>query len=365
MLHDFVTAHADEVIARARDKVTHRGSPPVSPGELENGLPLFLRQLSETLRCEATATPCPADALAASAALHGGELMALGFTASQVVHDYGDLCQAITELALEHQAPIGTDEFHTLNRCLDTAIAEAVTEHARLTAERTGTDEIERLGQVAHELRNLLSTALLAFQTLKHGAVAINGSTGMVLGRSLVGLRDVIDSTLTEVRLGSGTSRRERLSVAGFVDEVAVVANLHAEYRNIHFLIEPVDRDLAVNADPQMLASAVTNLLTNAFKYTRPGGRVVLSVNQERQRVMINVEDECGGIPDSPTDRFQPFGERRGRDRTGLGLGLSIARKAVKAHGGEIHIRNIPGTGCIFTIEVPAAEQLSQPPAVL
>jgi len=120
-----------------------------------------------------------------------------------------------------------------------------------------------------------------------------------------------------------------------------------------------------VNADPQLLASAVTNLLNNAFTYTHAGGRVVLRVNHEHERVMIEVEDQCGGIPDSAADRFQPFGERRGRDRTGLGLGLSIARKAVEAHGGDIHIRNIPGTGCVFTIEIPVAEAVGRQPAVL
>ena len=60
-----------------------------------------------------------------------------GFNISQVVHDYGDICQAITEVAVEQNVPITTEEFHTLNRCLDTAIAEAVTEHARITAEST------------------------------------------------------------------------------------------------------------------------------------------------------------------------------------------------------------------------------------
>jgi signal transduction histidine kinase len=365
MLHEFVTAHSDEIIARAKEKVGHRRWPPVSAHELENGLPVFLTQLSETLRCEASATPFSGEAMGATAARHGGDLLALGFNVSQVVHDYGDICQAITELALEQHAPIGIEEFHILNRCLDTAIAEAVTEHARLTALRTGAEEVERLGQVAHELRNLLNTGLLAFQTLKHGAVAINGSTGMVLGRSLVGLRDLIDSTLTEVRLGAGLHRRQRLAVAEFVDEIAVAANLHAEYRDIRFLVERVDRELAVNADPQLLASAVTNLLNNAFKYTHAGGRVVLRVNYDNERVMIAVEDQCGGIADFPVDRFQPFGERRGRDRTGLGLGLSIARKAVKAHGGEIHIHNIPGTGCVFTIEVPVAEEASRLPAAL
>lgn len=363
MLHDFVTAHGDAIIARAREKVGHR-RPPASADEIENGLPVFLAQLSETLRYETTATPFSADAIGATAARHGRDLLAVGFSVSQVVHDYGDICQAITELALERNAPIAVDEFHTLNRCLDTAIAEAVTEHARLMAERSGTEETERLGQVAHELRNLLNTALLAFQTLKQGTVAINGSTGMVLGRSLVGLRDMIDRTLTEVRLGAGVQRRERVGVAEFVDEIAVLANLHAECRDIRFDVERVDRELTVDMDPQLLASAVTNLLDNAFKYTLPGGHVVLRVTHEQNRVRIEVEDECGGFAGSAVDRFQPFAERRGRDRTGLGLGLSIARKAVKAHGGDIHIHNVPGIGCIFTIDVPVADA-ARPSAAL
>ena len=69
--------------------------------------------------------------------------------------------------------------------------------------------------------------------------------------------------------------------------------------------------------------------------------------------MLIEVEDECGGIPECASDPFKPFVERRGGDRKGLGLGLSIARKAVKAHGGDIHIRNMPGTGCVFVVEIP------------
>ena len=103
------------------------------------------------------------------------------------------------------------------------------------------------------------------------------------------------------------------------------------------------------------------NLLINAFKYTRPGGRVVLRAPQRGERVHIEVEDECGGIPDTEGDPFRPFAERRGRNRTGLGLGLSIARKAVRAHGGDIHIHNKPGQGCVFTIEVPLASDTVAP----
>ena len=321
-------------------------------------LPLFLTQLSETLRSESTGTPHSARAIGSAATRHGRELMALGFTVSQVVHDYGDICQAVTELAMEQNAPITTDEFKTLNRCLDTATAEAVTEHARITAESRSTEESERSGHVAHETRDLLNTALLAYQTLKGGTVAINGSTGAVLGRSLMGLRDLVESTLCEIRIEANQQRRERVSVTPCLNDIANAGGLHAESRGLQFAIELGDPGWAVTADPQVLASAVTNLLNNAFKYTPTGGRVVLRARtNEEARLLIEVEDECGGIPASEGDPFQTFGQRRGGDRTGLGLGLSIARKAVRAHGGDIHIRNIPGTGCVFAIDVPLAEE--------
>ena len=139
MLYEFITTYRDPIIARAREKLTDRPWPLVSTSELEHGVPLFLTQLSETLRWETTPTPFSQDVIGASAVQHGRELRALGFNISQVVHDYGDICQAITEVAVEQHLPITTEEFHTLNRCLDTAIAEAVTEHARITAESRST----------------------------------------------------------------------------------------------------------------------------------------------------------------------------------------------------------------------------------
>jgi signal transduction histidine kinase len=355
VLHQFVTNHRDEIIARMREKVADRGGPSAPSSDAENGVSAFLTQLSATLRLENTATPFSASAIGDTAARHGRDLLALGFNVSQVVHDYGDVCQAITELALEQGAPIGVEEFHILNRCLDTAIAEAVTEHARVTAQRTGAETTERSGHVAHEIRNSLNTALLAFQILRHGAVAINGSTGMVLGRSLMELRDLVDSALSDARLEAGIERRERLAVSEFLDEIAVAARLHAEYRGIHLSVAPAPKEWTVSADPQILASAVMNLLNNAFKYTAPGGRVGLRARAEDGRVHLEVEDECGGITDSTRDLFQAFGERRGSDRSGLGLGLSIARKAVHAHGGRIHVRNMPGRGCVFVVDVPLA----------
>lgn len=200
MLHEFIALHRDEILARTRDRVQSRPWPSVSKRELEYGVPLFLTQLTETLRLEATATPFSSDAIGATASQHGAEMLAAGFNVSQVIHDYGDICQAITEVALERQAAITVEEFHTLNRCLDTAMAEAVTEHARLVLQKRSEEEVQRLGQSAHELRDLLNTGLLAFHALKRGPVSINGSTGAVLGRSLTSL--VASSTAHSQRSG-------------------------------------------------------------------------------------------------------------------------------------------------------------------
>ncbi|HTM33911.1 MAG TPA: ATP-binding protein [Vicinamibacterales bacterium] len=160
---------------------------------------------------------------------------------------------------------------------------------------------------------------------------------------------------MSEVRLEAGKQRRARLSVVTFIDEIAASGMLHSEYRHIQFAVDAVDPALAIDADPQLLASAVMNLLHNAFKNTPPGGRVVLRARAEHGRLLIETDDECGGIPQSKSDLFQQFGDRRGSDRSGLGLGLSIARKAVRAHGGEISTRNLPGKGCVFIIDIPIA----------
>jgi signal transduction histidine kinase len=80
---------------------------------------------------------------------------------------------------------------------------------------------------------------------------------------------------------------------------------------------------------------------------------VKLRASTRSERVLIEVEDQCGGLPAGATESLlQPF-VQRGRNRTGLGLGLSICRKAVTMMAGELHIRDLPGAGCVFTIDLP------------
>jgi signal transduction histidine kinase len=351
VFRESLTANRAEIIARTRAKVAARAAPRATDEELEHGVPLFLDQLVETLTV--SPTPSDAQAIGGSAARHGGDLLKRGFTLAQVVHDYGGVCQAVTELADETKASITAAEFHTFNRCLDDAIAQAVTEYARLRERTIGDEGTERLGFLAHELRNSLATATMAFESLRTGNVGIGGSTSALLGRSLRRLSTLIDASLAHVRLESGTISPERIEVREFVEEVEVGASMEANARQLTLAVTRVETGVAVEADRQLLAAAVANLLQNAYKFCRSGGRVSLKTSSTEDRVLIEVEDECGGLPPGTADElFRPF-EQRSSNRTGLGLGLSIARKSIAACGGTIRVQNLPAVGCLFTIDLP------------
>jgi signal transduction histidine kinase len=367
LLHEFLTRHHDEIVDAARARLLARTAPRATEAELRDGIPLFLRQLEAILRREQDTPERPAGSaevgapseMGESASRRGGELRHAGFSIAQVVQGYGDICQAITQLSDELQAPITADEFRTLNRCLDEVIAEAVTEFARQRDRSVASENTERLGVFAHELRNLLNNAVLAYEALKTGTVGIASNTGMMLGRSLIGLRNLIDRSLAEVRIEAGTNLRERVPLAEFMEEVELAATIEASAHDHDLAVHPVDRRVAIDVDRQLLGAALGNLLQNAFKFTRPHGRVVLRTDTATlpDRVLIEVEDECGGLPSGFADNlFQPF-RQRGADRSGLGLGLIIARQGVEANGGALRVSDLPGKGCVFTVDIPRAHQ--------
>jgi len=339
--------------------------------DLDHGIPRFLDQLIHTLQIEQTPDRArslrisgpsgggpAASEIAVTAALHGRELSAHGFTVDQVVHDYGDLCQAITDLATDRGVQIKIDEFRTLNRCLDNGIADAVTEYVfqrdSLLENRNVQALNEQLGFLAHELRNLLHTATLAVMAIKAGNVGTTGATGALLDRSLIGMRNVIDRSLAGVRLTAGMpSRAQLISLADFIADVKISASLEAQTRQCQFIVGEVDRDLALDVDREILMSAVGNLLQNAFKFTHRHTEVRLTAYAAADRIRIDVEDHCGGLPPgAAAEMFLPF-KQSGEDRSGLGLGLAICRRGVEANNGTLRVHDIPNTGCVFTIELP------------
>jgi signal transduction histidine kinase len=290
--------------------------------------------------------------------VHGKELWELGYTIDQVVHDYGDLCQAITDLATERDAPFSVNAFRTLNRCLDNAIANAVSgfseQRDMILARRQAAEVNERIGLVAHDLRNSLDTAMLATKALEAGSLPVSGATGNVLKRGLATLKSLIEQMIAEVRVqSSAPADGGSFSLAAFIAEAQQGAALSAKERGCLFNVSTVDPELLIGGDRDHLHSALANLLQNAFKFTQPHSEVGLTAHGVGDRVLIDVFDHCGGLPDGALERmFSPFTQRHD-DKSGLGLGLSIARHNVEADAGILSVRNYAGKGCVFTMNLP------------
>ncbi|HWH39846.1 MAG TPA: HAMP domain-containing sensor histidine kinase [Usitatibacter sp.] len=364
MLREFIESNRAELINRCRARVSARRAPRATPFELEHGIPTFIDQLAGMLPGSGMA-PVATDVLMDLAAVkHGGELLKGKFPIDQVVHDYGDLCQAITELAQERGAPITVPEFSVLNLLLDNAIAAAVGEWSRGSEASLGrlhaTEMNERLGMLGHEMRNKLNTAILALAAIRSGGVGFGGGTAAALDRSLLGMRDLIDRSLSEVRLRASNAAplvAEPIEISSFLHEMQVAAALEASSLGCELTVLPIDHGVMVFADRQILAGAVANLLQNAFKFGREGGHVILRARTAAGRVLIEVQDECGGLPTGSREIiFKPF-EQAGRNRAGVGLGLAISRKGVEADGGTLSVRDLPGEGCVFVIDLPEMDK--------
>jgi signal transduction histidine kinase len=361
VLHHFIVDNRELILARMRERAREAGTK-WTDEKLRHGLPLFLTQLAEAL--DPASSPEVQKAFGAltgseqivqSGALHGQDLLRNGFSVAEVVHGYGDICPIVTELASETKAVISAEDFHIFNRCLDNAIAGAVTAYGAERENSLSEQGSERLGSLMHELRNLLQMAALSFEVLKKGQVGIGGSTGALHARSLSSLRALVDRSLAEVRLESGTPSIVPTSMHEFMSETAVGANLLADGYGVPLTITALAADVEVAIDGQLLGSAITNLLQNAFKFTRTGGKVSLVSRATETRALIEVWDECGGLPPGKAEElFRPF-TQASSNRSGLGLGLGIAMKAVRANSGELSVRNIAGHGCVFMIDLPRA----------
>ncbi len=369
MLHEFLAENRADLIERCRAKVALRPVPPQLPIAMEHGIPKFLEQLIDALRSDAQWAASgprqkarrprlhPTD-ISASATQHGSELLREGYTVDQVVHDYGDLCQAITELAVERHQLLDADEFRTLNGCLDDAIADAVTEYGRQQGVNLASENLAmsgRLAFLAHEMRNCLNAAWLSYTAIKGGHVGLKGATAEVLDRNLLCLRNLIDRPLVDARLAAATSPRlYPVAMDRFVHDVQLTANMDARAKGCEFSVEPVEPGLAVKIDQPMLYAVVSNLLQNAFQFTQPHTHVTLRTFTEGESVRIEIEDECGGLPQSVVEWFaHPADEALSPENSGAPHGLSLARRAVGSLGGELLVRNRPGVGCAISVVLP------------
>jgi hypothetical protein len=292
------------------------------------------------------------------AARHGMELSQRGLSVENVVQDYGDLCQIITDVAFERGAPIQVREFRALNRCLDLGIASAMTEFSALRlarSEAAGADRLhEGMSVLAHEVRNLVLTARLAARIIKRESADSAESSLNVLERALTGLQTLVDRSLADLQHAAlPVPRLQALRLADFFADLEAAGLLESQMRGCTLKVDHVDDSICLLVDRNLLFAAVWNLLQNAFKFTAHNTVVTLHASAAAGRVRIEVHDHCGGLlPGVAESLFQPF-VQHGADRSGLGLGLTICNRIVTASGGQLSVRDIPGSGCVFAIDLP------------
>ncbi len=346
-LSDFIAANRDAIVTGARSRVSMRGAPRPTHEELDRGIPLFVDQLADAVRT----TDGSHAAMDAGAIRHGAELLRAGFTVAQVVQDYGDVCQAITQLAVEQDSQIGAGDFQRLNKCLDNAIAEAVSEYTRLRDHARG-ESTERLEEIAHGFRNHVAAAMLTHSVLREGRVGLGGSTATLLDRSLRDLESLTTQFLVEVRLRSGVLQRERINLRALLEELEAQAATRATARGQHLTVTLVPGSIEMDSDLLLLAGVLRGLLGNGIESTPKGGNVSLRTRIETGDVIFEMEDHRGRLPPGDPERVLARWLAPDSLHHRGPVELELIGRSVRMLGGELSLANAGAKGCLMTLRV-------------
>jgi signal transduction histidine kinase len=348
-LHVFMSSHRDELLescqSRLRASVTQSQT-------LNDDVRAFFDEVYRAMKrdsgCTQSQSPLPGKS--AIAARIGLQPRSLGIEPGKVPAIFAVIADAIGEVGARYDLAIGAEEYRTFQRCIDAGVAASIENFWASEQELHKQHITESFGYFAHEIRTALGNAALAFKLLRTGAVQIGGPTGDVLARNLGRSEALVARALGSVRLEAGASLELRpLRVARILREVQASA---IPERAISVALE-VDESIHVAADEMLLGSAISNLLHNALEFSCSGARVTLRCQSDDSGVVIEVEDECGGLPDGyGADLFRPF-VKNTESPNKLGLGLAITKRAIEAMGGSVGIRNQPGHGCTFSLCIP------------
>jgi signal transduction histidine kinase len=354
-LHEIIRRRRARIVERWRTHTARGVAGDSMPSrELIDTLPVFLDRLADVLEQAAASGVHPGPELDQVAAGHGIQRMHLGFNPSEVAREYGIVRDAIIEESLEERYTPQFDEIWAMAKALAHSLGTALSSYMTEREEERDRLAAEHLAFLAHELRNPLHAARIALQLLGKSDESRRPALVGIIERSVHAALHRLDNTIAGVRLQAHPqARRERVDPAELLADAREDARGIAQTSDVSIHIE-VEPGLKLDADPRLLRSALANLVLNAAKFTRHGGRVILRARRIEGRVRFEVEDECGGLPAGTAERlFDPF-VQAGRDRSGFGLGLAIAKQATEAHQGNIAVHNLSGKGCVFLLELPA-----------
>ena len=354
-LSSLLARRRTEIIGRWTQRIAreHKDKE-LSCGELCDHLPRVFDELLATLRAEED----PRAGTEVASAAHGEQRLRVGFDVVEVIREYEILADCILDELEASGRNISTRTFRRVQSLLNAGRAHAVCAYVERRDEDVAREHSQHVAFVAHELRGPLMVAFMSASSLRKQSRPEDEHGLSVLLRNLMSLRELIDQVLVADRLaGHVQLTREPFDLKTLFEEVVSDARLAAE-RNRVELITDTPGTLPFNGDRRLIRSAVSNIISNAVKFTQEGRAITLRARQAQGRTTIEVEDGCGGLPEgNPSDLFEPL-VQKGSDRTGFGLGLAIVKQAVEAHGGSTRVRSLPGRGCVFSLELP------EPPGV-
>jgi signal transduction histidine kinase len=231
------------------------------------------------------------------------------------------------------------------------------------------------VGIVSHDLRNPLSTIqICATALLDPVPPPADGIRRMaqIIHRSAAWMQQIVQDLLDRASLDAGRLMLDRkpTAVADVIGAAQVMFAPLAEDRSLEFAVEGAPDLPRVDADPHRLLQVLSNLLSNAMKFTPAGGRVMLSAqvaderngdahagNGARGAVRFTVTDTGRGIPPEDLPHvFDWFWHSQPGKRNGTGLGLAIAKGLIEAHRGRLHVESVPGRGSTFWFTIPTAD---------
>jgi signal transduction histidine kinase len=350
-LADLIDGRTEEIVNRFADRIYASAAAVSLPREeIIDSLREFLAELSAALRAgarrarEAGATSLPAQQ-------HGLQRFHLGYEVTALIREYGTIPELLFELVDEHRIEVTVPELRALSQFVIGSISAAAASYANRRDEEVRGHAAEHLAFLAHELRNPLSSARMALGLIRDRGELTPSRAADSLERGLQRLTTLIDDALVNVRLKAAASIHcEQLDIAALISELVAESSAEIEAKNLSVTAHGEGECLA---DRRALRSALSNLLRNAVKFTPAGKKIAVRVKHGEGRIVIEVEDACGGLADDKVHKlFDPY-VQAGYDRSGFGLGLAIAKHAAEAHSGEIRVHNLPDVGCVFVIDLP------------
>lgn len=355
-LADFIEAKREHITQRWADQVFETTAPASLDREgVIDSLREYLDELATGLRREHGFTQhSHATMPSAIAKGHGQQRFQLGYDVAAVIREYGMLRDVLFQVIEEGGLTPTVRESRVLSKYISEAVADSATQYALERDAELRKQAAKHLSFLAHELRNPLASARLALSVLDRQGLLPKGRSADVITRSLQRVNELIDNALTETRLRAlPEPLREPVLIEDLFRELVEDSAVDLETKGLKVTAE-VPPGLTLNADRKLLHSALSNLVRNAVKFSRHDGTITLRARDGGiRRVAMDVEDECGGLPESRMQSlFDPF-VQVGRDRSGFGLGLAIVKQAAEAHGGELRVHNLPGKGCVFVLDLP------------